>query len=469
MRSRHVTVGDPRRPCEYAGMARDLVSTLKEACDCPPGKLRDVLPAGSEHWDFGTRNVCVASREQALLVVRLLKRFPLSVRHDRGMWNSTLTDALSLMSGVKDPAAVAVMKKQGVAELLRIFDESARTAPKTSRGRGEQRRGFLFALSLALRFHSAEAVPRVVFASRHPWFRADNSWSDVFSELVSKTHPLQHKLVAALSEPLPEGLAAASFCDLCTYLSVRKLLRQPHPFASPAGLKRLEAWLTTTQPDERSYGRSACEALPFIEKADGERLTRLIETRGGHARVSLARCRAKARDREGVNELARLCLDPIHHLQAAEYLAELKQESRVPRESRSEAFQALVIAAFDVEHDFKCILEDFRVIDARYQYWPPDKCGAATRLYEYRFAKATKTRPATGVGMTRGEYTERLLPGVASSELSPEENYALFCAAELIHSFGGAKEISIAEGMRILRKHNKNYGKPGARIRRLPT
>lgn len=448
-------------------MNQALTEMLKEACQCDPSKLRDLLPSGSQHFNFGTQNKRVASREQALLAVRLLKRFPLAVRHDSGTWNSTLGDALDLLSGVKEPAALAVLKKQGVAELLRIFDESVTTAPNSSQGRPEQRRGFLYALALALRFHAPGAIARITQAVHHPWFRADNSWPDVFDELATKSHPLQGKLISALSEPLPEGLAAVSFCDLCTYLAARRLLRGPHPYRARAGVKLIESWLTTTKPGQRSYGRTACDALAFIEQADRERLTELIESRGGHAKVSLARSRAKARDRDALNELARLALEPIHHLQAVEYLTELKQANRVPKNCSSHGFQALVVAAFDVEHEYDCTLEGFCVIDARRQYWPPEKYGADTRLYEYRFAKATKKRPTKGVGMTRGAYTEQLLPGLASSDLTPEENYALFCAAEMIHSFGGAKEISIAEGMRILRKKNKNYGKPGARVLRL--
>ena len=112
---------------------------------------------------------------------------------------------------------------------------------------------------------------------------------------------------------------------------------------TPAGRKRLEAWLTSDARGDHSFAASAAAALPFIRKPHRERLMALaLDHTDPKVQLEAAWASATIGSAAGVKYLRRLCLSPATSASACSYLRELGRDDLIPKEAMEPQFLAMV-------------------------------------------------------------------------------------------------------------------------------
>jgi hypothetical protein len=137
----------------------------------------------------------------------------------------------------------------------------------------------------------------------------DGSWSMVF-EFLERGHPDASEILEALRDPLPEGS-----CGDCYLYWMNKFVSagtmSPHPFASDAGIARLDRYLSDPNPQNYFDASCAVAALPFVDAGARMKLLDVAEQHpDGRVRLEAAAARARTGSELGVQRLAELCLDP---------------------------------------------------------------------------------------------------------------------------------------------------------------
>src|SRR5690606_7304581 len=97
-------------------------------------------------------------------------------------------------------------------------------------------------------------------------------WSVVF-ETLDDEHPLRQPVLDALRDPLPAGFAGVAYLDFANAVARSEAI--DHPFDTPEGHARLEAWLIDDDADRYSFAHSAAAALPFVAAPPRGRLLAL--------------------------------------------------------------------------------------------------------------------------------------------------------------------------------------------------
>ncbi len=166
----------------------------------------------------------------------------------------------------------------------------------------------LFILKILAGYGRVEDLDLIVEAVRLPLDPQSHLWPLIF-EQMDDGHRAWRRLYDGLREPLPEGVLGVAYLDFASGHVSRAGL-DDHPFASPAGVAKLHAWLS--DPDEEHFSRahSAAAALPFLPEASRKELLALADAHPDiMVRMEAAWARAKSGDERGRRQLQDWCRD----------------------------------------------------------------------------------------------------------------------------------------------------------------
>jgi hypothetical protein len=441
----------------------------------PGGNLADEL--------FRLGEYVIADEDDAREVCEALKQFPLpaSPQDDFFQGWTPLHAVTALFQQIDNDSVFAVLFEHGIPELIRVFDALLdRAADDDSGGddvdAGEPastaRRGdadaLLFVLKILVMYQSSDGMARVVEAARLPLKPESYLWSVVF-EQFDQAQSFLPWLFKELSRPLPTGFIAVALLDCANQALIAGHVDE-HPFDTPTGRKRLEAWLTSDDRGDHSYAVSAAAALPFIRKPHRERLLALaLDHTDPKVQLEAAWASATIGSAAGVKYLRRLCLSPATSASACSYLRELGRDDLIPKEAMEPQFLAMVDLCTWLagSSDYGRVPDHIELRDTRELVWPPT--GDRRRVWLFRFiyyadvsdsasgGPAYKT-PADGdqVGIGMVGSVTYVLRGETTPDQPPLDVYALHCCWELqVNKDPRApSERSVHAGRSILAEYN---------------
>lgn len=366
-----------------------------------------------------------------------------------------LRAALGLMQAIDGREAFDVLACRAVPRLAAFVEgalgSSARADPEL----------VLFALKV-LAMYQAEAAPGLVAeAAARADCRHHPLWPILF-RAFDAPHPHRRVLAEAFAADPPDGAAGVAALDYCTRL-VRDGEIVFHPYDTPPGLARLAGWLEGRRSTDRDAptatglapDATAAAALSHVGGAERDRLLGLALVHSS-PRVRLEAATAAARlDRpEGIEGLARLCLDRDVSHAARGALAALGRDDAVPAAALAPEFAAVAEFSDWLAHplEFGRAPDAIDLLDARELLWPPANDLRRLHLVHYAYeGDATVGRARVeGVGLVGSVTFE--LRGETSPAMPPLDVYALHCCWEL--QVGGdpraPERRSIAAGRRLL-------------------
>ncbi|MDP6633420.1 MAG: hypothetical protein QGG42_00805 [Phycisphaerae bacterium] len=360
------------------------------------------------------------SRGDAIAICKALQQLP-SERSEGEGYRSNLYSLVALFQDVKsvDAPAIKVLGEEGIPQIIRIYDILSVNPTKDSQT------DLIFMLKILTMYGSSEGANRVISAARKPLDPDNYLWSVVF-RLYAQDHPHRDRVFRELSADMPAGFIAVGFLDTATALALAGELDK-HPFDSPAGHNRLEAWLTDDDPDHYSYAHSATAALPFI---DAEQRNRLLPIAYEHpdesVQMEAAWAAAKSGDKGGVERLAKFCLDVNNSAVACEYLSELGRQDAIPAEAHNPDFEAKAEFAVWLAHPSELGRppDKLEIVDSRILSWPPDAEQERFWLIKYTVHDTTGLEDDdVGVGLV-GSMTFCLF-SYNLDQRPPEDAYAI--------------------------------------------
>lgn len=375
------------------------------------------------------RDYVVSTREDGEAICAALRRIrpTLGVKPRTFRVSSDLHDLTALFQQVdsSDSAAFEVLAAHGIPELCGIFDE------RHAEARDRERDDLMFVLKILAMYGTLGGTQRVIDAVRKPFNPDGYMWSVILNS-YGKNHPYASMVFDRLREPLPDGFLAIALLDAANALLIDGG-QIPHPFDSPEGKRRLELWLSSTNPSEYSYAHSATAALAFISNPERDQLLALAMD---HAETSVqmeaAWASAKLGSKAGLRYLARCCLDPKHARAAMRYLEELGQEQEIPEEARDPGFQALAEFAHWLAHpnELGRPPDELEIIDRRELAWPPAGEVKPFWLIKYLVRDTTGFEQDDIECGVVGSVTFCLF-SYKLAQRPPEDGYAIHCCWEM--------------------------------------
>jgi hypothetical protein len=315
-------------------------------------------------------------------------------------------------------------------------------------------------------YQSSDGMARVIEAARLPLRPESYLWSVVF-EQFDQAQSFLPWLFKELSRPLPEGFIAVAFLDCANHALLAGHV-DVHPFDTPAGRKRLEAWLREGDSAQHTYAASAAAALAYIRPPHRESLLALaLDHADGKVQLEAAWTSAALGSAAGVKYLRRLCLSPATSAAACSYLRELGREEMIPQEAMDPQFLAMVDLCtwLASSSEFGRVPDHLDLYDTRELVWPPTNDRRRVWLFKFTYyaepdGTSYKTPTAgdvTGVGMV-GSVTYVLRDEDTAGQ-PPLDVYALHCCWELQinKDLRAPGQRSAHAGRQILREYN-----PGA-------
>jgi hypothetical protein len=394
----------------------------------------------------------VETSRDARAICTALARYPWAERPPQQQGapvRSPLHALTALFQDVRGKGAFDVLREEGLAQLLRIFDE--RFAEP-----GEEAGDLMFVLKIFGMYRYRAGVERIVRAARKPLEPDSYMWLVVF-QLFDEANPLRDFLCEALREPLPSGLIAGAYLSLANRMAIAGELAA-HPFDSAEGKALLETWLTGSEERHAGYAHRAAASLPFISNPQRDQLFALaMDHPRTHVQMEAAWASARLGSEAGVKLLGRFCLDVNHSLHAREYLEELNREDAVPRQARVPGFQATAEMCRWLAHpsEFGRPPDSIELFDTRELHWPPTDDRRRVWLFRYRYQPDTAdAEEDVGIGMV-GSVTFALF-GEATADLPAEDVYALHCCWELQRRNDprAPRKRTSRAGRAILKKYN---------------
>jgi hypothetical protein len=419
-----------RRLIREGRSAGDLAAALGRAADIPLVSPEDAAAVAD----------LVTERQDELL---LAPNEPPSLLHA----------VLGLFQQVESEEAFRVLAERGLPPLRAIFDRliDDEIDPR-------QAEDLLFLVKVFTLYRGEQDVDRIAGAARQAALCDRSLWSVIF-ETLDDEHPLRRPVFEALRDPLPAGFAGVAYLDFANAVARDESI--DHPFDSPAGHERLEAWLVDGDDARYSYAHSAAAALPFVADPPRGRLMALgLDHPSSRVQLEAAWASARIGSRAGIDYLARACLDVRTSATAEAYLGELGEWNAVPARAKDPDFAAVAELCRWLSHpmEYGRPPDEATVSDVRTLFWPPANELRRLWIVRYVFAGA---RPDgsddVGVGLV-GSITFSLF-GETSADMAPEDVYALHCCWELEveHDPRSPSERSIAAGRELLREA-KNDG-----------
>ncbi|MFM7739777.1 MAG: hypothetical protein ACKO9H_10260 [Planctomycetota bacterium] len=273
---------------------------------------------------------------------------------------------LFLQVGGPQSPAFQVFEREGLPLLIRHYE----------RGRQDQKAGVfwdqLFILKILAMYGSFDGATKIVEAARESFQPSESIWHSILGEFA-ESHPHRDYVYQSLSAPLPGGFIAIALLDSANDASQSEGLER-HPFDSEAGERRLQDWLTDTNPDSLSFGESATAALPFISDPGRDRLLALaMDHVSPEIQLRAAWVAAKFGRESGAKMLSRFCGDLMRAKAAVNFLTEVGREDLIPDEARQPAFLARAEMAAWLAHPNELGMppDEIEVLDHRELAWPP--------------------------------------------------------------------------------------------------
>jgi hypothetical protein len=366
----------------------------------------------------------ISKRSEAVAVCEALSRIPYAAESEKV--SSDFYRLTGLFQGVQDPdtEGFRVLRTEGTAQLLRIFDASL------NRDDADED-DLLFVLKILAAYGTREGADRVVAAARKPVSPDGYMWS-VILETITPDHPQRKYVFEKLQKPLPEEFIAIALLDSANAAAMAGEA-DDHPFDSEEGAQRLREWLENEIPDEASHAVSATAALPFI----GERWRApLLDLAARHPEkqvgLEAAWARVKSGDQVGVEQLALLCMDPDLSKQAQRYLEELGHADAIPKDATDPDFLAKAEFANWLSHPSELGRppDKLEIVDRRTLKWPPEREPKPFWLIRYLLRDTT--------GLDNDDVNCGLVGSMTwcffSYDLDqrpPEDSYAIHCYWEL--------------------------------------
>jgi hypothetical protein len=387
----------------------------------------------------GLGDVQVESRADAEAICRTLDLLATATSPVGG--DSALHALVGLFQDVAGPdcPAFEVLRRDGIPRLAALVRDGI--SGESPRDENE----LLFALKILALFGTAAGTDVIIEAARKPFNPDGYMWSVILGA-YTKDHPQRGRLLAALRDPLTTGFLAVALLDAANAGLVEGS-DETHPFDSPAGKQRLEAWLTDPDPEHFSYAVSATVALPFIGNPERDQLLAVaLDHPAVNVQLEAAWAAARVGREAGIQVLARYCLDINHSNRARRYLAELDREDSIPEDAADPDFQARAEFAQWLAHpnELGRPPDELTVIDRRELNWPPERAAKPFWLIEYRVRDTSGLKADdVGVGLVGG--VTFCLFGYKLEERPPEDGYAIHCYWEMQHR-GLVSEAEVEEG-----------------------
>ncbi|MCA3004822.1 MAG: hypothetical protein LW650_06605 [Planctomycetaceae bacterium] len=324
----------------------------------------------------------------------------------------------------------------GEAICDRAWDQLLRVVTRTyDAGKAERfTEAIMFALDVLSNSTSDAAVACIVRLGKAN-FSADHLyWLGALSAF-GKGHQKANALFKALAKPLPEKFLAIALLEAANSAGRAGVLKS-HPFNSPAGVRRLEAYLTSRSAYMINDAMSACGAIRFVAGPARKRLFGLAITHPKMlVRMEAASAGAQAGDAStkaaAVDILIERCLHRTTSVRAREYLEELGLRTRIPAEAMEPEFAA-VASLFDhlSVGGAGRSPTNVKLIDHRIIYWPPTNDTRPVWLLRFTHRiGGRRVQPIHSVGMV-GSMTWSFMDEIRPS-MKPEHIYGLHCCLEL--------------------------------------
>lgn len=396
-------------------MARSLADTIRAALS--KGDV-DKLRKAIEKWDDKPLTLT-----DAVGLVTVLSEQADAKPLVAGDGDTFLYHLAALFQNDSEDDATRALHERGLPELVRLFDSAAEVPDCPADPL------VLTCKMFALYAHEP-GLTRIAATVRR--FPDEYLWEVVLGLFAEENHPHGPALIDALRNPLPTDFAAVALLDLANTLSRQERLVQ-HPFDTPEGHARLEAWLTDSNSEHYSYAHSTAAALPFIAPEARNSLAALaMDHPNTGVQMEAAWASAYRGSTAGVTFLARLCEDANYSLMARQYLEELGHSDRVPAKALEPDFEAMAQMSRWLAHpqEFGEPPTHIEVYDTRELDWIPTNDRRRVWLLKYTYAgRNDDGTDEVGLGMF-GSITFALF-GEATADMSPEDAYGLHCCWEL--------------------------------------
>lgn len=402
----------------------------------PDGDLANEL---SELGDYTIR-----SREDAQAICEALGKLRVQPRKGSAI-SSPLFSLTSLFQDVESGKVPAfeVMYKEGLPQLIRIFDAKLRQMGNAKDDSGEVD-DLLFILKVLAMYGSREGAEKIVAAARQPLKPDDYLWHVILANFA-EGNPHSDYLFKALADPLPPDFLAVALLDSANHAATDGELKN-HPFDSEAGWQRLENWFTDRDPDHFSYARSATAALPFVSNPARDRLLALAMNHVDAAvKMEAAFAGGKFGSDAALKALARFCLDVNHSEAARDFLTELDREDLIPAEANDPSFKAKAEFAGWLAHanELGQPPDEVEIVDHRRLAWPPERDPEPFWLIRYWLRDRT--------GLADDDVDCGLVGSMTwcfgsyrMHERPPEDCYAIHCYFEM-EIAGLIKEVEVTD------------------------
>ncbi len=396
-----------------------LADTIRAALAKPEAAT---LAAALEPWD--DRELTLTDAEGLVGVLASVTDVrPLIDAVTYGETGTPLQSLAMLFQNESSDDATRLLRDRGMAEMVRLFD-AAIAVPECPSD------AILTVCKMFAVYVSQPGLERVVRAVRR--FPDEYMWEIVFGVYADEGHPLGAAFIDALRDPLPTDFAAVAYLDLVNAAAREKRLTA-HPFDTPDGHARLEAWLADSNAEHFSYAHSAAAALPFLGATARNSLAALaMDHTDAGVQMEAAWASAHRGSTAGVTFLARMCEDPHYSVMAQQYLDELGRADRVPAAALEPDFHALAQMCQWLRHpnEFGESPTDITLYDTRELDWPPTNDRRRVWLFKFTYAGRNENgTDETGLGMV-GSITFALF-GETNADMSPEDAYAIHCCWEL--------------------------------------
>lgn len=382
-----VAIGWVANPCpgqDFFGL-RLFASPLQKALQ------RGLEPGGDlakELDELADEDCVVRSDKEAQLICEALKTLPQNTvknekqetaaapvsNDDDAFIDSALYSFASLFDSFEadDSPAQAILEKDGIPELVRIFDDHVARADYSDPD------GLLEALRILVLYETTDVVQRIVSASQQEGLMDSFQWDGVFSAF-SDNHPQREALITALATPLPDDEIAHALLHFVNETKLHKEELDQHPFDSAEGEARLREWLDDKDPEAFDRAYSAAVTLAFLPIERAQRLAAVAHQHpDGSVRLEAAWALGMLNDKTGLQQLADFAFDIRYAHDAIRYLNDLDHANLIPRDAQHPDFLARANFAHWLSHPNELgePPDEVEIVDSRRLHWPtqdPDK------------------------------------------------------------------------------------------------
>lgn len=340
-----------------------------------------------------------------------------------GQQTYALVRLLQEVDGRECPA-FEVLQERAIPELLRLFDE-------ISNANAGDADALMFILKILGLYGTVAGTLKIIEAARQPLNPDGYMWSVILRNFTAG-HPEKDLLYNSLRDPLPGGFIAVSLLDAANAVLVEGD-ELSHSFDTPEGCQRLREWLSSPDTGQFSYAHSATAALPFITNPERDNLLEIAMNHPDDGvRIEAAWAGAKIGRPDGIERLARHCLDFRTAQMARRYLAELGREDAIPPEAKDPSFVALAEFAEWLSHpnELGRLPDELQIVDHRELRWPPEREPKPFWLIKYLLRDTTGLEDddvECGLvgSMTFCFFSKKL------AQRPPEDSYAVHCYWEM--------------------------------------